>query len=75
MPRRKSVKINRCNECGAELELDSASCPLCGAEPDAKKDWSAPRRQTAKVADIDEYQAGVRDLRERLRKLREEASA
>ena len=63
-------KLNKCHECGAELKLGPAPCPLCGTEQDAEKNWNAP----PKKADPDDYQASVRDLREQLRKLRDEGA-
>ena len=59
---------NSCHECGAELRLGPAPCPLCGAEQDEKKSWSVP----VKPVDPDDYQARVRILREQLQKMREE---
>ena len=53
----------RCGECGAELKLGPATCPLCGAEPSTE---SSKTRQP----DVDEYQSNVRRLRSQLAKLR-----
>ena len=63
-------KPNKCQECGAELRLGPAPCPLCGCEQAGDKNRTAP----AKKADPDDYQANVRDLREELRKLRDEGA-
>ena len=63
-------KAKTCSECGAELRLGPAPCPLCGHEHDAPSssdDWKRP-------ADADGYQATVRDLREQLKKLRDEGA-
>ena len=61
MPKRK--KKDYCNECGAELKLRPASCPLCGAEV-------SDGRPPADGWNAEAYQSNVRDLREELRKLR-----
>jgi predicted amidophosphoribosyltransferase len=58
----------RCTECGAELRLETARCPLCGTDP-------AERHQARAVADVESYQSNVRSLREQLRQLREQAEA
>ncbi|MDQ3981491.1 MAG: hypothetical protein M3271_02275 [Actinomycetota bacterium] len=52
-----------CSECGAELRLRPASCPLCGRE--------TPFVAKERVAiDLDDYQSNVRSLREELRRIR-----
>ena len=61
-------KLTKCHECGAELRLGPAPCPLCGAERDPDKSWAVP----VKAVDPDHYQASVRELRELLRKMRDE---
>jgi len=60
-------KPDKCHECGAELRLGPAPCPLCGADEAPEKNWIAPPKNAP-----DEYQANVRDLREQLKKLRDE---
>jgi predicted amidophosphoribosyltransferase len=62
MPTRKKKK-DYCSECGAELKLRPASCPLCGA---VVSDGAPP----AGAWSAEAYQSNVRDLREELRKLR-----
>jgi hypothetical protein len=59
----------RCAECGAELRLRSASCPLCGAVV-ATKQTRPPQ-----PSEVENYQSGLRELKEQLRKLREDAEA
>ena len=66
------VKAQRCSECGAELRLSSASCPLCGTEPGAEK---RPTHAPVKPIDKDSYQSDLRALREQLRRLRDGAEA
>jgi hypothetical protein len=56
----------RCRECGAQLRLGSAPCPLCGAEPNTE--------QSTGSIDASDYQADVRLLREELKKLREDGA-
>ena len=58
-------KIPLCSECGAELRLGPARCPLCGHEPDEQP-------EPAVVYDRDRYQAAIRDLQKELRKLRDD---
>ena len=58
-------KRQMCSECGAELRLGPTRCPLCGCEPSAAK-------EPAPVADPDGYHSRVQELRDQLRKLREE---
>jgi predicted amidophosphoribosyltransferase len=67
MPARKKAKKDYCSECGAELRLRPASCPLCGAEV-TDKSWSAT------PVSAEDYQSNVRDLREQLRKLRNDGA-
>lgn len=57
-------KPNRCGECGAELRLGPATCPLCGASTGA-----APAR--AEARDVDDYHDHVRKLRDELKKLKQ----
>lgn len=65
MPTRK--KKDHCGECGAELKLGPATCPLCGA--DGSDDSPATDTWNAEA-----YQSNVRDLREQLRKLRNDGA-
>jgi predicted RNA-binding Zn-ribbon protein involved in translation (DUF1610 family) len=58
----------RCTECGAELRLETARCPLCGTDP-------AERQDARAEPDVESYQSSVRRLREQLRQLREQAEA
>ncbi len=52
-----------CSECGAELRLRPAACPLCGRE--------APYVPKERVPiDLDDYQSNVRSLREELHRIR-----
>ena len=53
-----------CRECGAELQLGPTLCPLCGHDPD--KDLLKTRVET--------YHSEVRELRKRLRDLREQGA-
>lgn len=50
------MRLSKCTECGAELQLAPQSCPLCGAEV---------TRETASLNgwEVDRYQAEVRRLR------------
>ena len=61
------MAVKRCSECGAELRLGPARCPLCGSDPSATRNW-APK----KADDVDHYQADLRKLRAQLKELREE---
>lgn len=55
--------IEHCSECGAELKLRPASCPLCGRD--------TPFRPMERVhIDLDDYQSNVRSLREELHRIR-----
>jgi predicted amidophosphoribosyltransferase len=60
---KKSIK--RCSECGAELRQGLATCPLCGADGNAPDPWAPP-------VEVDSYQSNVRQLREQLKKLRDD---
>lgn len=75
-----AVKAKRCSECGVELRLDPASCPLCGAPTGAVPDWSKSSDKAAvlkfkptKPEEVDDYQAKLRKLRKSLKALREDA--
>ena len=64
----------KCAECGAELRLRSAPCPLCGTESNAspsRSDWSPPRKESKSPREVDSYQSDLRKLREELKRLRE----
>ena len=61
------MAVKRCSECGAELSLGPARCPLSGSDPTGTRDW-APK----KADEVDDYQADLRKLRAQLKKLREE---
>ena len=67
MAARKKIPI--CSECGAELRLGPARCPLCGAEPGGENP-SKP----APVYDRDKYQEAIRDLRKQLKDLRDDGA-
>jgi hypothetical protein len=53
-------------ECGAQLPPGPAPCPLCGADPSLD--------QPKATKDAADYQAGVRLLRDQLKKLREDGA-
>lgn len=55
-----------CSECGAELELGPARCPLCGTEPAEPTPAAKPRTS------VDNYQSDIRKLRAQLKRLRSE---
>ena len=80
------AKAKLCSECGVELKLDPASCPLCGAPTGIVADWSdatkkASGKATAEVIrfkptkpeEVNDYQAKLRKLRESLKELRDDA--
>ncbi len=56
-----------CSECGAELRLGPTRCPLCGCEPGRAKDPEV-------ISDLDGYHNRVQELRDQLRKLRDEGA-
>jgi hypothetical protein len=76
-----AVKAKRCSECGVELRLDPASCPLCGTATGHGADWSKAGTEKAEVIrfkptkpeEVDDYQAKLRKLRKSLKELREDA--
>ena len=64
----------QCAECGADLRVRSAPCPLCGTDPSAERsrpDWSQPPKETKSPREVDSYQSDLRKLREELKRLRE----
>ena len=61
------MTVPKCSECGAELRLRPARCPLCGME--IKWETTAPE-----PTDPETYQSNVRELREQLRRLRDEGA-
>jgi predicted amidophosphoribosyltransferase len=66
------ARPKRCAECGAELRLRSAPCPLCGTDPEKPQEPATTRPEPrAQVADVANYQKDMRKLREELKKLRE----
>jgi predicted amidophosphoribosyltransferase len=66
MARKRSEK---CSECGAELRIGPARCPLCGSEP------ATPTKRPVEAAnDPEGYHSRVQELRDQLRKLREEGA-
>jgi RNA polymerase subunit RPABC4/transcription elongation factor Spt4 len=64
----KKSRIKRCAECGAELREGVGSCPLCGTDGDAPvaDPWDKA------LVEIDRYHSNVRQLREQLKKLRDD---
>ena len=59
------MAFQKCSECGAELRLRPASCPLCGVD--------APYTPKERVhIDLDDYQSNVRSLRDELHRIRGE---
>jgi uncharacterized Zn finger protein (UPF0148 family) len=59
-----AMAAKKCRECGAELDFGPTLCPLCGHDPD--KDLLK--------AKLDGYQSEVRELKERLKALRDEGA-
>ena len=62
------AKAKRCAECGAELRLRSAPCPLCGTDPEQAEEAKIKHEP---LADVANYQKDLRKLREELKRLRE----
>jgi hypothetical protein len=62
------MKPEKCRECGAELRLRPATCPLCGCELKPEDSWNAPGNE-------EDYHSNVRQLRDELKRLREEAQS
>ena len=60
--------LRECPECGAALQLRPTLCPLCGSNVSAQRAPSGP-------AEVEDYQARIRTLREQLQALREGAEA
>jgi predicted amidophosphoribosyltransferase len=58
-----------CSECGAELRVGPARCPLCGSEH-----GSAAGPSVEAASDPEGYHSRVQELRDQLRKLREEGA-
>lgn len=58
-----ATEPKHCSECGAELKLRPASCPLCGRETPF-----VPKERVA--IDLDDYQSNVRSLRDELHRIR-----
>ena len=69
------MKPKKCGECGAELELRSAACPLCGADPSVDPGWGDKAPVKSPPPDVDRYHSDLRRLRAELKRLREEAEA
>ena len=63
------MAAKRCAECGAELRLRSAPCPLCGTDPEEVE--AATTKKPGPVTDVAGYQKDLRKLREELKRLRE----
>ena len=59
------MAIDHCRECGAELRLRPASCPLCGRDTPF-----VPKERVA--IDLDDYQSNVRSLRDELHRIRQD---
>ena len=60
-------KRQMCSECGAELRLGPTRCPLCGCGPGSTNEPEV-------VSDLDGYHNRVQELRDQLRKLRDEGA-
>ena len=58
-----------CSGCGAELQVGSTACPLCGTAASAKAEWGSPPKVEK---DVTGYQSDFRKLRDELKKLRED---
>ena len=69
------MAAKNCVECGAELQLSSNSCPLCGAERKETVRWTvSKKKKKVEPAELEDYQASVRELHEQLRKIRDDGA-
>lgn len=61
-------KSPKCSECGAELSLGPARCPLCGFEPGDEA------QAKPVIYDKDRYQKAIRELQDELKRLRDDGA-
>ena len=67
------MAAKNCAECGAELELRSTSCPLCGTQRKESVKWTVSKKP-AEPEDIEGYQSDLRKLRAQLKKIRDDGA-